>query len=112
MVPIGRPLPAARCRRTWWSRRCCFNESCGGGASRPSGTHVPEVTVDTSGGGKFNVYEGGKGPLLVLLHSMAASWWSWSRSIPVLEEHFSICAPDLLGHGKSEAKRDVVAVEH
>jgi pimeloyl-ACP methyl ester carboxylesterase len=73
---------------------------------------MPEVKVDAWGGGKFNVYEGGKGPVLVLLHSMAASWWSWSRSIPLLEEHFSVCAPDLLGHGKSEAKRDVVSVEH
>ena len=73
---------------------------------------MPEVKVDSYGGGKYNVYEGGKGPVLVLLHSMAASWWSWSRSIPLLEEHFSICAPDLLGHGKSEARRDVVSVEH
>jgi pimeloyl-ACP methyl ester carboxylesterase len=73
---------------------------------------MPEVKADTWGGGKFNVYEGGKGPVLVLLHSMAASWWSWSRSIPLLEEHFSVCAPDLLGHGKSEARRDVVSVEH
>src|SRR5438067_2318201 len=73
---------------------------------------MPEVKVDTWGGGKFNIYEGGKGPVLVLLHSMASSWWSWSRSIPVLEEQFSICAPDLLGHGKSEARRDVVSVEH
>lgn len=73
---------------------------------------MPEVKVDTWGGGKFNVYEGGKGPVLVLLHSMAASWWSWSRSIPLLEEHYSVCAPDLLGHGKSEARREVVSVEH
>jgi pimeloyl-ACP methyl ester carboxylesterase len=73
---------------------------------------MPDVKVDTWGGGKFNVYEGGKGPALVLLHSMAASAWSWSRSIPLLEEHFSVRAPDLLGHGKSEAKRDVVSVEH
>lgn len=73
---------------------------------------MPEVKVNTYGGGTFNVYEGGKGPVLLLLHSMAASWWSWSRSIPLLEERFSIRAPDLLGHGKSEAKRDVVSVEH
>ncbi|HLG69815.1 MAG TPA: alpha/beta hydrolase [Chloroflexota bacterium] len=72
---------------------------------------MPETKVD-SGAGAFNVYQGGKGAALVLLHSMAASWWSWSRSIPLLEEHFSVCAPDLLGHGKSEAKRDVVSVEH
>src|SRR5581483_7524237 len=43
---------------------------------------------------------------------MAASWWSWSRSIPLLERQFSVCAPDLLGHGKSEARRDVVSVAH
>src|SRR5579862_4323739 len=73
---------------------------------------MPEVKVDSQGGGTFNVYQGGSGPVLVLLHSMAASWWSWSRSIPLLEEHFSICAPDLLGHGKSEARRDVVSVKH
>ncbi len=73
---------------------------------------MPEVKVDTWGGGKFHCYEGGKGPVLLLLHSMAASKWSWSRSIPHLEEHFSVCAPDLLGHGRSEAKRDVVSVEH
>ena len=73
---------------------------------------MAEVKVDTWGGGKFNVYEGGKGPVLLLLHSMASSWWSWSRSIPVLEEHFSVCAPDLLGHGKSQPRRDVVSVEH
>ena len=73
---------------------------------------MPEVKVDTWDSGKFNVYEGGNGPVVVLLHSMAASWWSWSRSIPFIEQHFSVCAPDLLGHGKSEARRSVVSVEH
>ena len=68
---------------------------------------MPDVKVDG-----FNVYHGGQGPAIVLLHSMAASAWSWSRSIPLLEEHFTVSAPDLLGHGKSEAKRDVVSVEH
>jgi pimeloyl-ACP methyl ester carboxylesterase len=73
---------------------------------------VPELKVDTWTYGKFNVYESGNGPVLLLVHSMAASWWSWSRSIPLVEQHFSVCAPDLLGHGKSEKKRDVVSVEH
>ena len=68
---------------------------------------MPEVRVES-----FNVYRGGAGPALMLLHSMAASWWSWSRSVPLLEAHFSVVAPDLLGHGKSEGKRDVVSVEH
>ncbi|MBV8083243.1 MAG: alpha/beta hydrolase [Chloroflexi bacterium] len=73
---------------------------------------MPEVKVQTWGQGTFNVYEGGNGPVVLLLHSMAASWWSWSRSIPLIEQHFSVCAPDLLGHGKSEKKRDVVSVDH
>lgn len=72
---------------------------------------MPEINADT-GSGKFNLYQGGNGPPLLLVHSMAASWWSWSRTIPVLEQRFSVYAPDLLGHGKSEPRRDVVSVEH
>jgi 2-hydroxy-6-oxonona-2,4-dienedioate hydrolase len=30
----------------------------------------------------------------------------------VLEQRYSICAPDLLGHGQSEGRRGVVSVEH
>ncbi|MBV9120681.1 MAG: alpha/beta fold hydrolase [Chloroflexi bacterium] len=73
---------------------------------------MAEVKVEAPASGEFNVYQAGNGPPVLLLHSMAASWWSWSRSLPLIERHFSVVAPDLLGHGKSEPRRDVVAVEH
>src|SRR5712692_7482640 len=74
---------------------------------------MPDVKVDTWGGGKFNVYEAGKGPVIMLVHPSPGSSQSWAPLLPLLEEHFSVCAPDLLGHGKSEARPEVASVpEH
>ena len=52
--------------------------------------------------------------MLVLLHSMDAPWWSWSRSIPLLEEHFSVCArAGLAGARQVRGEAGTVAsVEH
>jgi pimeloyl-ACP methyl ester carboxylesterase len=43
----------------------------------------------------------GRGPALVLLHGIAGSSQMWEELIPTLAEHFTVIAPDLLGHGKS-----------
>jgi pimeloyl-ACP methyl ester carboxylesterase len=43
----------------------------------------------------------GRGPVLVLLHGIAGSSDTWDELIPALAEHFTVIAPDLLGHGKS-----------
>ena len=45
---------------------------------------------------------GGKGPLLVLVHGITSSSASWEPVLPALAEHFTIIAPDLLGHGQSD----------
>jgi pimeloyl-ACP methyl ester carboxylesterase len=45
---------------------------------------------------------GGDGPLLVLIHGITSSSASWEPVLPALAEHFTILAPDLLGHGQSE----------
>src|SRR5919106_3698304 len=45
---------------------------------------------------------GGDGPLLVLIHGITSSSASWEPVLPELTEHFSILAPDLLGHGQSD----------
>jgi len=47
----------------------------------------------------------GKGPLLVLLHGMAGSSATWRHVMPLLGEHFTVLAPDLLGHGDSAKPR-------
>jgi len=50
---------------------------------------------------------GGKGPLVLLIHGMAGSATTWKQVMPALSEHFTVLAPDLLGHGESDkAKGD------
>jgi pimeloyl-ACP methyl ester carboxylesterase len=48
---------------------------------------------------------GGAGPVIVLVHGMAGSSATWRHVIPALTEHFTVVAPDLLGHGESEKPR-------
>jgi pimeloyl-ACP methyl ester carboxylesterase len=45
---------------------------------------------------------GGSGPVLVLIHGITSSSASWEPVLPALAEHFTVIAPDLLGHGQSD----------
>jgi pimeloyl-ACP methyl ester carboxylesterase len=47
----------------------------------------------------------GRGPVLLLLHGIANSSQTWEAVAPLLSEHFSLVAPDLLGHGESATPR-------
>jgi pimeloyl-ACP methyl ester carboxylesterase len=44
----------------------------------------------------------GSGPALLLLHGLACDSSTWNDVIPTLAEHFTVVAPDLLGHGESD----------
>ncbi|WP_456697592.1 alpha/beta fold hydrolase [Aeromicrobium sp. P5_D10] len=44
----------------------------------------------------------GSGPALLLLHGLACDSSTWSEVMPELAEHFTVIAPDLLGHGESD----------
>jgi pimeloyl-ACP methyl ester carboxylesterase len=48
---------------------------------------------------------GGSGPVIVLVHGMAGSSGTWRYVLPALAEHFTVVAPDLVGHGESEKPR-------
>ena len=48
---------------------------------------------------------GGSGPVIVLIHGMAGSSATWRLVMPLLAEHFTVVAPDLVGHGESEKPR-------
>ena len=58
-----------------------------------------EITLH---GHRVSYRSGGSGPLLVLIHGITSSSASWEPVLPALAEHFTILAPDLLGHGQSD----------
>ncbi len=43
----------------------------------------------------------GEGPVVLLIHGMAGSSRTWRDVMPALAEHYTVIAPDLLGHGES-----------
>lgn len=49
--------------------------------------------------------QAGEGPLLVLLHGITSSGEAWRHVMPKLAEHYTVIAPDLLGHGRSAKPR-------
>lgn len=45
----------------------------------------------------------GAGPSLLLIHGTGAATHSWRGLLPLLAEHFAVIAPDLPGHGFTQA---------
>jgi pimeloyl-ACP methyl ester carboxylesterase len=44
----------------------------------------------------------GSGPVVLLIHGMAGSATTWRQVMPGLAQRFTVLAPDLLGHGRSD----------
>ena len=47
----------------------------------------------------------GSGPAVLLLHGIGSDSTTWDRVIPELARDFTVIAPDLLGHGRSDKPR-------
>ncbi len=47
----------------------------------------------------------GEGPTILLIHGIAGSSTTWRAVMPALAEHYTVIAPDLLGHGRSAKPR-------
>ncbi|MGV9713782.1 alpha/beta fold hydrolase [Gordonia sp. NPDC003424] len=47
----------------------------------------------------------GSGPALLLIHGIGDNSSTWEEVIPTLAQHYTVIAPDLLGHGKSDKPR-------
>src|SRR5664280_2354796 len=43
----------------------------------------------------------GSGPALLLIHGIAGSSATWREVMPTLARHYTVIAPDLIGHGQS-----------
>ena len=51
----------------------------------------------------WHVQVAGTGPVLLLVHGTGAATHSWRDLLPLLAEHFTVVAPDLPGHGWTDA---------
>src|SRR5258708_22530375 len=47
----------------------------------------------------------GSGSVVVLVHGLTGSSTAWREVMPALAEHYTVVAPDLLGHGESAKPR-------
>lgn len=56
-----------------------------------------------AGGLQWHVQVAGAGPVLLLLHGTGAATHSWRGLLPLLARQFTVVAPDLPGHGFTEA---------
>lgn len=64
-----------------------------------------------AGGLNWHVQVAGQGPVVLLLHGTGASTHSWRDLIAPLAEHFTVVAPDLPGHGFTQApERDLLSL--
>ncbi len=56
-----------------------------------------------AGGLRWHVQQLGHGPILLLVHGTGAATHTWRALAPLLAAHFTVVAPDLPGHGFTEA---------
>jgi len=49
--------------------------------------------------------QAGRGPVVVLVHGITSDSGTWRRVMPELARHFTVLAPDLIGHGESAKPR-------
>ena len=54
------------------------------------------------GNHKISYVTGGHGPAVLLLHGIGASSYAWRHALPLLAQHFTVYAPDMLGCGESD----------
>lgn len=56
-----------------------------------------------AGGLRWHVQVAGEGPVLLLLHGTGGATHSWAGMLPLLAKRFRVVAPDLPGHGFTQA---------
>jgi pimeloyl-ACP methyl ester carboxylesterase len=64
--------------------------------------HREEMTLH---GRSMSYRIAGEGPAIVLIHGITGSSEQWRHVMPLLADRFTVIAPDLMGHGKSDKPR-------
>jgi pimeloyl-ACP methyl ester carboxylesterase len=65
----------------------------------------PEVRYLTIHGHRRAYVKAGRGPAVLLLHGLGCDHTTWKPIIAALSRRYTVIAPDLLGHGKSDKPR-------
>jgi pimeloyl-ACP methyl ester carboxylesterase len=65
----------------------------------------PEVQYLTIHGHRRAFVKAGRGPALLLLHGLGCDHTTWLPVIAALSRRYTVIAPDLLGHGRSDKPR-------
>lgn len=80
-----------------------------GGTSTPNLRPVSDTAVrieyHTIHGYRRAYRIAGSGPALLLIHGIGDNSSTWNEVIPMLAQHYTVIAPDLLGHGLSDKPR-------
>ncbi len=77
-------------------------------SAKPKGSRAPEqpqLRRLTLHGHRIAYRQAGSGPALVLIHGITSSSATWERVMPYLARHYTVIAPDLVGHGESDKPR-------
>ena len=71
----------------------------------PVASGAPELQHVTIHGHRRAFVKVGQGPALLLLHGLGCTHTTWEPVIHQLARHYTVIAPDLLGHGSSAKPR-------
>lgn len=67
---------------------------------------LPKLRIESVDGIDVFYVRQGKGPVILLLHGIGASSFTWRYQIPSLSKEFTVIAPDLPGFGRSTKSLD------
>jgi pimeloyl-ACP methyl ester carboxylesterase len=73
--------------------------------ARSAMARAPEVEYLTIHGHVRAFVKCGQGPALLLLHGLGCDHTTWHPVLAALSRHYTVIAPDLLGHGRSAKPR-------
>ncbi|MET0796008.1 MAG: alpha/beta fold hydrolase, partial [Rhodococcus sp. (in: high G+C Gram-positive bacteria)] len=72
---------------------------------RPVPDEEPRMMFRTIHGYRRAFRIAGEGPAVLLLHGIGDNSSTWTEIIPHLAKKYTVIAPDLLGHGRSDKPR-------
>ncbi len=75
------------------------------GAAKRRANLEPRVEEIVLHGHRVSYRTAGEGPVLLLIHGITGTSEQWNDVFPMLAEHYTVVAPDLLGHGHSAKPR-------